>query len=145
MIDGIIEWVNSLITIQPISSIGILRLISLYIQYTIVSIVCVLPFVLITHKNEYKLPSMRELFIVLPIEDLIFRWAPLRFISPQAGIYAHIMWAALHGFPSMIFAVLHGLLMLRLWLGGLWLEAISIHLLHDILCITIVRSVSNKE
>ena len=143
MIERIIDFIGSLVTYRPISSITVLELMYLYIQYTILGFICLIPFLWIKRKKE--LPSIRDIFVGIPVEDLIFRWIPIRFIGPQAGIYAHVIWALLHGFPSFMFVVFNGLLMLRLWLGGLWMEAIFIHLFHDILWISIANIFSKNK
>jgi len=147
-INWLLNWFNSLLTIEPISLITLPQLLILYIEYFILAITLVLPFFLIFRVKEKKTLGLTEtlfkknpelaetLFINVPIENFIFRIIPIWGLGgTSAGVGAHIIWAILHGFPSCIFVVFHGLLALRLWLGGLWIEGFFIHFFHDLICV----------
>ncbi len=134
-------------TLSPITDLSLGGLFSMYLQYFAVAITIALPFMVIfAKKRERPTLSLASILIGVPIEDALFRLLPLKVLGRQAGIYAHFIWALAHiRIPSVIFAFIHGILDLRLWLGGLWLEAVFIHLFHDLLLVSILKSVSGEE
>jgi len=144
----IINWLlENIFTFNPITSISLWSLFGLYFLYGMVSLLIASPFLYLGRKEkvETKL-SLKGILVSVPIEDALFRFLPLCFIGQQAAIYAHFIWALLHRrIPTIIWVVIHGLLDLRLWLGGLWIEAIFIHSFHDLVCFTIVSSLEKHS
>jgi len=131
-----------LFTFDPISEITLLDLFILYIGYFILALVITIPFVILFYKKiERKIPSPIFIILFVPIEDFIFRYLPITLFNKDIAILAHFIWALCHVYiPSMIFVGIHGLLELRLWLGGLWIEAVLIHLIHDLFFVILAKS-----
>ena len=147
MLREIVDWLmENIFTFNPITSITITDLFILYCEYFIIALIIAIPFISVSKQIEAKLPPASFFLVAVPLEDALFRYIPLALLGRQAAIYAHFIWALMHcRVASIIFAVIHGLLDLRLWLGGLWIEAIFIHLFHDILWVTIARSLEKNE
>lgn len=128
----ITDWIYSLATLRPITLITVPQLMSLYVQYLILGILISIPYMIFTKKEEGSDISISEIISLVIIEDSIFRYIPIMLIGGNAGVYSHIIWGLLHFPKNFIFALISGILMLRLWLGGLWFEAIFIHVFHNI-------------
>lgn len=147
VVEDIIDWlVENIFTFNPITSVTVTELFSLYLAYSFVALVIAMPFIAISKHDKVKLPSAFSLLVAVPLEDAIFRYIPLVLLGRQAAIYAHFIWALVHlRIASIVFAVVHGLLDLRLWLGGLWVEAIFMHLFHDLLWLAIAKNLERRE
>ena len=122
-------------TIQPIMEISVFKIFYLYIKYLVVGLFFALIAYVLTGfpKREIDL-SLGEVLIIPPIEEIVFRGIPLMFLGTPGIVFFHFVWAILHiHIPSIVFCLIHGLLEVRLWLGGHWYLAILIHLLHDLI------------
>ncbi len=143
---GLVEWIKSVLggifTFSPIIEISLSKLFSMYLQYFAVALVISLPFIFLFYKKRERLSlSFTRVLMGVPIEDSLFRLLPLRVLGRQATVYAHFIWALAHmRIPSIVFVFIHGIMDLRLWLGGLWLEAVFMHLFHDLLLVVISNS-----
>jgi len=137
----IMDWLfENIFTFNPITSISLTSLIGLYILYCFTAFLVASPFFYLARKGKVKVHGFKDILIGVPLEDALFRLLPLYFLGKQATIYLHFIWALLHlKIPTIVWCFVSGLLDLRLWLGGLWIEAIFIHLFHDLLCLTIIR------
>lgn len=142
-----IDWLlRNIFTFEAITSITLTELFQLYLSYSLVALIIALPFLYLARKEKVdsKL-SLEGILIGVPIEDFLFRYLPLAILGSNVCKFAHFIWALCHlKVPTIIFVGIHGLLDLRLWLGGLWVEAIFIHLFHDLLCFVIVKSIKSK-
>ena len=146
LFEKVVDWfLKNIFTFNPILSITVEELLLLYMEYLLVSsFIALLISIFFKEKRE---PSPRIIDLPLAVfEELLFRGVPLTLFGSQAAIYAHFIWALLHLHPTTIaFAAVFGTLCLRLWLGGLWIEAIFIHVFHNLLAITINNLVKRKE
>ena len=140
-----------ILSLNPITEISLVKLLFLYSAYFLAGFAFFLPFYLLL---RYRLPkrkmlSLPGIIIGTPVEEGIFRAFPLMLLGPGSLIYFHFAWALSHVRPpAIVFSGVSGLLGLRLWLGGLWLEGILIHLFHNLLLFSIVqtiRRVKRKE
>ena len=128
----IIDWVYSLVTLRPITLITVPQLMSLYVQYLILGMLIGIPYTILAKKEEESSIPIPTIIPLVLIEDGLFRYIPIMLIGGNAGVYSHIIWGLLHFPKNFIFVLISGILMLRLWLGGLWFEAIFIHVFHNI-------------
>lgn len=141
---------EKILTIEPIESITLYRLFELYVAYFIIAAIPLIILIIIfkdkikKEKDEDPI-TIGELFVLVPIEDAIFRFFPIMLLGGIAGYIAHGIWAICHGFPAIIFVGIHGILSLRLWMGGLWLEAIAIHLFHDLVFVGCLKILDDKK
>ena len=147
---SLFKWLlENILTLNPITSISTLGLIILYTVYTLFTILAISPFFFLDRKrkSESKIKiSLSNLLVGVPVEDFMFRFLPLWLFGQWAAVYAHLIWAMMHRpIPNIIFAFVHGLLDLRLWLGGLWVEAVVLHVCHDLLCLAMVSSIKKAE
>ena len=140
-------WIQTILggifTLSPIKEISLRELFSMYLSYFAVALTIMIPFaILFYRKREVSSLSFTRILIGVPIEDALFRLLPLKVLGKQATVYAHFIWALAHiSIPQVIFVFIHGILDLRLWLGGLWMEAVFIHLFHDLLLLSILESI----
>lgn len=76
-------------------------------------------------------------FIVPFLEEIIFRGIPAFLdTSMTFWIAATAVWVLLHG-RRFLFIIPMGVLFLKLWLSGFWIEAIVIHSLHNTFLVSI--------
>lgn len=85
------------------------------------------------NEKKNKIKEIKKTFINVTKEEIFFRALPLIAFGSNGAIGAHIIWAGLHGFPRCLWAGVAGILFLRLWLGGLWIQGFLIHLCHNLL------------
>lgn len=138
MFDWIVNLVYYFINIQPIYSVTLFQLLSLYVQYFVFGLLVSIPIIPLCKKENVSMTVAQVIPCVL-IEDGIFRAIPIMVIGGSAGMYAHIIWGLFHVPRNFVFVMISGILMLRLWLGGLWVEALFVHILHDILIISLIN------
>ena len=70
-------------------------------------------------------------FVMPFIEEIIFRGIPAFFNWGVSGmLLGTVIWAFAHGKRVLVIAPM-GVLFVKLWLSGFWMEAIAIHSLHN--------------
>lgn len=131
-----VGWMRSLLTFQPITSASFVHVFFLYLHYTTLGFMFAIPLWMLLHSigipHERKNVAIGSLLWIIPVEDFLFRALPLWIFGKSGGVFAHLIWALIHGPYGFPFVVIHGLLELRLWLGGLWIPAVLVHFLHDL-------------
>lgn len=84
-------------------------------------------------------------FIMPALEELIFRGIPAYFnMGLTAMIAGTVIWALLHRKRVLIIAPM-GVLFLKLWLSGFWIEAIAIHALHNLFLVGLFLAKKDAE
>lgn len=126
--------IEEILSLDPITSITLMELLVLYIVYFTTALLVAMPISLLLPEEEREEEyNVMSFLVEVPIEDGIFRAIPLLIAGSPGLIFVHPLWALAHRrVPTIIFAGLFGILILRLWLGGLWLVALGLHIAHDI-------------
>ena len=142
-INSLFSWLQWLLTFDPILSIGLKSFFWMYLNYFMLGIICS---IIISVIFRPKRPPIRfdlgGMLTSVTVEEIFFRWLPIWSFGTMGGVFAHILWALLHLYiPTIFFAMLSGLFMLRLWLGGLWLYAVFLHFFHNLWIYALVYSV----
>jgi len=81
-----------------------------------------------------------------PFEECIFRGLPMWIFGVNGGIAGTIIWAILHGnITRFIYCIIVGTFYLRMWISGMWIEAIILHSGWNIIVYALVKSETPKE
>jgi len=89
--------------------------------------------------------GLADVLLGVPLEEVLFRGLPLILLGEKGVVAFHFLWALLHiNPPTVVFAFIHGILYVRLWLSGMWHYAIIIHVLHD-LAVLMLSTMSKKK
>lgn len=133
------------ITLEPITEISLPGLFYLYLVYSLFGFAVALPISAVLRVLKIKFPrrdlKLSHILVGVPVEEGLFRGLPLMLLGGNGLVLCHFLWALLHiNLVAVAFACVSGLLELRLWLGGLWGIAVFIHLFHDLLIYSVVKT-----
>jgi len=141
IVSRILTVFQDVFTFKPLVNVSVAELVYLYMKYTLLAVVFALLFSLIVGFPENKLEvNFGTIIVCVPIEEILFRGLPLMVLGVNGIILFHFIWAFLHIYiPAIVFAIIHSILEVRLWLGGYWYLAILIHLMHDLVVLSICK------
>ena len=131
---------DKLFTLEPIIEYTWWKLFILYWQYFAFGLAVVL---VVNHffgkKRKVVNIPWSLLLISVSLENFMFRWVPAVF-GPLGLKVGHLLWGLAHGnIVTLTWTLTHGLLLLRLCLGGNWWAAFVVHLLHDVWLVGILK------
>jgi len=147
ILSTLLEWLaENVFTFKPITSVTVPELFSLYFTYFAVALLVAFPFMLID-KRRREPPTLGEIIIGSVLEELFFRGLPLHLFGSNGAVYGTIIWSLLHyhHLGSIAFAMVFGILLARLWIGGLWLEAVFLHMFHGTLCLAVGKYLKERR
>ena len=133
-------------TLEPIRSAGAWEIAALYGAYFAVGMALLVPVNWVFKSERKDIPKLWEILILVPVEDGLFRAIPMVFFGGPGLVAAHFAWAFAHRLPpTVVFALANGLLELRLWLGGMWMTAIALHIVHDFWLLAVYRGYKRRN
>ena len=121
------------------SMIGVLTQFAIY---KIIGIVVVIIIQILTNHKKKKFGfTLWDCILSGPFEECVFRGLPMWIFGVNGGIVGTVIWAVVHGSVTrFIYCIIIGIFYLRMWISGMWIEAIVIHSIWNIICYAFSKS-----
>ena len=110
--------------------------------YTAIGVILVIILQILFPSSRKKVDNdLWECVFAGPFEECIFRGLPMWILGVNGGIAGTIIWAILHGnILRFIYCIIVGTFYLRMWISGMWVEAIVLHSVWNIIVYALVKS-----